>query len=54
MQQLPVVMCPDCGYVGEVEISQCEIHEDCEDFAYCCSNCSSLNVDFEAKTNEKI
>lgn len=49
---MPSVKCPDCGYEGEPEKDYCEIHKDCEDYAYKCAKCGSLNVDYEARQLE--
>lgn len=43
------VFCPDCNKKVQVEKDPCPIHEDCGDYAFICSECGSLNVDYEAR-----
>jgi len=49
---LPIVKCPDCNFEGEVEKDPCPIHNDCGEYAYICTKCGSLNVDYEARQRE--
>jgi len=39
------VKCFDCDKMVDVSKEMCEIHEDCEDFAWVCDECGGLNVD---------
>jgi hypothetical protein len=41
--------CPDCNKIQFVEQDPCPIHDNCGDFAWCCSECGSLNVDAEMR-----
>jgi len=47
-----IVFCPDCNQLQPVEKDPCPIHKDCEDYAWMCSVCGSLNVDYEARGNK--
>ena len=39
------VKCPDCRKIVMPEKDYCHIHIKCQDYAYMCPKCESLNVD---------
>ena len=43
------IYCPDCKKKQEITKDLCHIHSNCGEYAYICSVCGSLNVDYEAR-----
>jgi len=43
------VFCPDCNKQVRVQKDPCPIHKNCRDFSWICTECGSLNVDYEAR-----
>ena len=48
------IFCPDCNKKVFVEKDYCHIHKNCEEYAFICSICGSLNVDYEARQFNEV